>query len=236
MTGRMTIFGLLVIIGLGTMAACVRVGEIQEETMSVPLQGAESAHIKLRLAAGELRIRGAAAAALISGDFRYNIPRWKPAVDQSLIGSKAEILIEQRQSSGLTYGRIRNSWDLEISNRVPLELETSFGAGQADLDLRGLQLSRLDVHTGVGDVAIDLSGERSVSLTGRIKGGIGRGTIYLPSGVGSRVYVDGGLGRVDAPGFMRSDRVYTNDAFGKTAVEIRLEVKAGIGEIDLRLR
>lgn len=69
----------------------------------------------------------------------------------------------------------------------------------------------------------------------KVDGGIGSGKLYLPSEVGVRVRVDGGLGSVNAHGLTKQGGYYVNDAYGRSAVAIEVEVDAGIGSLDLRV-
>ena len=40
----------------------------------------------------------------------------------------------------------------------------------------------------------------------------------------------------DARGLNKNDHIYTNDAYGETEITIDIEIDAGIGSIDLRLK
>jgi hypothetical protein len=117
-----------------------------------------------------------------------------------------------------------------------MDLKVDLGAGESTLNLREFQLKRLDIDMGVGALTLDLSGERSSDLDVKIDGGIGHATIYLPANIGVRAEIDGGLGSIHAPNFHKSHDIFTNDAYGKSAVTIELRVDAGIGSIDLELR
>ncbi|MGB8953682.1 MAG: toast rack family protein [Candidatus Aminicenantales bacterium] len=220
---------------LGCLVACVRVGEMEEESQKIPLGDAESLDIHLRMNAGEMRIQGGTSE-LMDGYFQYNIRRWKPKIEHKIADSKGILTIQQRKSSGIPLGKTRNRWEISFNPHLPLDLEIDFGAGEARLDFQELHLRHLDVHMGVGDLTLNLAGERKFSMNGAIKGGIGHATIYLPQNIGVRVTVDGGIGSVNASGFMKSGETYTNKAFGTTDVSIDLKIKAGIGSIDLKLR
>jgi hypothetical protein len=226
----------ILLAGLSTLFACLKAGETQTTTASVPLDNAESASVKLRLAAGEMKLLGGAIDALMTGFFSFNRKRWEPVVDHRRIGKQVRLTVEQRRSMIISLGRNRNLWDLQFTNRIPLELEISAGAGRAEIDMKGLQVKRLTMHMGAGEIELDLSGERSLSLEGSLNGGVGSAVIYLPTQVGVRLRIDGGLGSVDARGLVKNGNIYTNEAYGKTAATIDLRVHAGIGSIELRQR
>jgi predicted membrane protein len=84
-------------------------------------------------------------------------------------------------------------------------------------------------------VTLDLRGPHARSFRVTIDGGVGSGKIYLPVEVGVRARVHGGLGSVNTRGLVKEGGVYTNEAYGKSAVTIEVEVSAGIGSLDLRV-
>ena len=215
--------------------ACVATGELREETQTVELGKAESVELDLDIGAGELIILGGARE-LMEGYFAYNIDRWKPEIDYSVAGSRGMLKVKQGECHGMPIGNTRNKWEISLSNDVPLDIDVDFGAGEGDLDLRGLILNSVKLDMGVGELTLDLSGEQKQSVDVSIDGGVGSATIYLPVDVGVRVKVDGGIGSVNASGMIKKRDAYVNDAYGKTEVTIDVDVDAGIGSIDLKLK
>jgi hypothetical protein len=209
--------------------------EMRETGKSIPLQGAARAEASFRMSAGEMKLRGGADSDLMTATFRFDRPQWEPRIDHRVSGDVARLDVEQHRS-GFVTGRVRNNWDIRLSDRIPMELNLNLGAGKGVIDLSTLNLTRLDINMGVGDMELDLSGPRTQNLIGRLKGGIGHATLYLPSDIGVRLRIEGGLGSVDAKGFIRDKRIYQNEAYGRTAVSIDLDIEAGIGSIDLRLK
>ncbi len=220
---------------IGGVGGCVAVGELKEETHTVELGEIESAEINLRMGQGELRV-DSGAHELMEGTFLYNVRRWKPDIDYSDFAGKGRLVIRQGRRSGIPVGKTRNRWDISLSDEIPIDLVVDFGAGKGVLDLRGLDLQSLEIDMGVGDLTVDLSGDLEQDLDVTIDGGIGSAKVYLPENIGVRVNVDKGIGSVHARGMMKSGNFYTNEAFGKTETTIDIEIDAGIGSIDLRLK
>jgi len=220
---------------LTAATACVKVGERHEINKSIPLDNAQSLEVDLRMSAGELQL-GGGAAGLMDGRFQTNIERWKPKIQYNLDGSRGRLTIEQRRNSGFSLGRAENTWDVRLNDKIPIDLRARFGAGEAKLILGTLNIQDLDLKMGVGDLTLDMAGYGQKGFRGRFKGGIGHASLYLPQNIGVRVTVHGGLGSIDASGFNVDHRVYTNDAYGKSEATIDLEIDAGIGSLDLRLR
>lgn len=225
----------ILILFIGGVGACVPAGELKEENLTVQLGEAETVELDLDMGSGKLKLQGGALE-LMEVYFAYNIKRWKPEVDYDIIGTRGMLEIKQGESSGIPVGKTRNTWEISLSNDVPIAVKVDFGAGEGKLDFSELILESLDVDMGVGDLTIDLTGEPKKDLDVDIEGGVGSATIYLPENIGVRVDIDGGIGSINARDFNKSGHIYTNDAFGKTDVSIDIKVDAGIGSIDLELK
>jgi predicted membrane protein len=65
---------------------------------------------------------------------------------------------------------------------------------------------------------------------------VGKLTIYLPSDVGVMVDVELGIAAIDTRGLQKDGNTYTNDAYGESAVTLRIEIEGGIGDIRLEVR
>ncbi|MCX6567864.1 MAG: toast rack family protein [Candidatus Aminicenantes bacterium] len=233
-SSRMRI-GLTILVFAALVAACDEPREVMKDTQMVALQGATRAEVGLHMNAGELRVRGADQEALLEAAFEYNRDRDRPVVEYRRLGDKGTLQVRRARRNSIPFGRVRNRWDLILSTAVPIDLDIDLGAGQSDIDLRGLKLERVKLDMGVGEMTLDLQGPHQESFNVKIDGGVGSGKIYLPSEVGVRVKVDGGLGSIEAHGLTKQGGSYVNEADGKSAVAIEIEIDAGIGSLDLRV-
>jgi hypothetical protein len=220
------------IVLIAGIAACTAVGDLNEETKTVQLGEAKSVELRLEMGAGELKLQGGAQE-LLEGYFRYNVADWKPKIEYSVVGNQGILKVSQGSSRAIPVGKKRNHWDISLKNDVPLDVEVKFGAGQGNLDLRGLTLNSLEIEMGVGELIVDLTGERKKDLEVSIEGGIGSGTVFLPHDIGVRAKVEKGIGAVNARGLSKNGSIYTNDAYGKAEIRIDIDIEAGIGSIDL---
>lgn len=226
---------ILILAAIGLVSACDEPRDVRTETQTVALEGATRAEVGLHMNAGELRVRGADQEALLEASFEYNRDRDRPVVDYRRFGDKGTLQVRRSRRNSIPFGRVRNRWDINLSKAVPLDLDIDLGAGQSDIDLRGLKLQRVEIDMGVGEMTLDLQGPHQESFNVKIDGGVGSGKIYLPSEVGVRVKVDGGIGSVDAHGLTKQGGSYVNEAYGKSAVVIEVDIDAGIGSLDLRV-
>lgn len=238
MQGRNTKPGLLAVMAtLVVVSACtignVPIGELETETKSVELGDAKAVRVEIHMGAGELKV-GGGAAKLLDADFAYNVARWRPEVDYTVTDGQGRLEIRQPATGG-SMGRMRYEWDLRLKNSVPMEMSVELGAGRADLTLGGLTLSSLDLKMGAGETVVDLTGDWKNDLRARIRGGVGKATLRLPRDVGVRVHAEGGIGAINAHDLKKDGGAYVNEAFGKSDVTLNVDVKGGVGEINLEL-
>ncbi len=59
--------------------------------------------------------------------------------------------------------------------------------------------------------------------------------MLVPSEVGVRGRAEGGLGKIDAEGFQREGEAYVNDAYGDSDVSLDVDVRGGVGTINLEV-
>jgi hypothetical protein len=230
--------GLLIssaLLSLTFLSAC-NIGEVATgptETVPVSVEAGDSDHanVELNMAAGELTVTGGANK-LVQGNLEYNVPQMKPQVTTSSNGDHTAVTV--RQSGGNhTFGKTRNVWDLQLSNKVLLDLAVNCGAGQARLDLGSVRLRELEVHMGAGQVDLNLTGEPKHDYEVTIHGGVGQATVRLPQGVGIFATAHGGIGSINVTGLDKEGDHWQNDLYDKAKVNVKINVEGGIGEIRL---
>jgi hypothetical protein len=229
---------LLVIVAL-FMGSCgaqeQQVGEMQRESQAMDLENVKSVRAHLTMGAGELKV-SSAADAMMEADFSYNVADWKPEVSYDVNGESGELSVEQGNSEGVRLGGdARNEWDLRFNDEVPTDLVVEMGAGESDLDLDSLTLTGLDLEMGAGETTVDLTGDYGRGFDASIEGGVGEATVLVPSEVGVRVRAEGGLGKINAEGFRREGQAYVNDAYGDSHVTLDVDVRGGVGQINLEV-
>ena len=245
------VVGLLAIMAIVLLATgCVEIvdveiGDLHTESPSVELGGAESVHTEIEMVAGGLKVTGGADE-LLNADFTYNVAAWKPEIKYSVSESQGTLIVQPPEErhrktyvENLPYDfdwdRFRNEWDLRLSSDVLMNLSVNLGAGEGNLELGRLNLTKLDIETGVGEVTVDLIGDWKNDLDADIAAGAGKLSLRLPSDVGTRLEVDVGVGRINAPDLTREGNVYINDAYGKSDVTLSIDIEGGVGEINLEL-
>jgi len=248
---------LLATIGCSLIGPAAEVGELRTKSESVPLGDAESVHVEINMAAGELAISGGAND-LMEADFTYNVEELEPEVDY-----REGQLVVRTPDAGLRIGSLWNlddyryEWDLRFNDDVPMEMKVEVAAGKANLHLGSLSLASVEIGTGasevevdladsssltslnidagVGQTTVDLSGDWQDDLDANISSGVGELSVRLPPRVCVRVEVDEGLGEVRTQGLANDGGVYVNDACGSSDVTLRIDVSAGVGAVNLEV-
>lgn len=210
------------------------VGETRTTSQSIPLGQQKSVDVEIKMGAGELSVESGSSD-LMDADFTYNVDAWKPEVRYDANGPRGILTIEQPSGSHNFRGRTRYNWDIRLNRQVPMEMNVDMGAGKSNLELAGLNLNRFALNAGAGEADIDLDGAWQHDLTAVIHGGVGKVTLHLPSDVGVRATIHGGLGAVHANEFSKNGDTYTNSAFGKSKVNLEIQVEGGLGEVNLQL-
>jgi hypothetical protein len=207
-------------------------GSVHHESRTVERQGAQSVRASLDAGAGQLNI-GGGSSHLLDADFNYSESYGNPRVDYNVSNGVGDLSVSQDGDHTHFVGVSHNEWNLRFGNDVPLELKINMGAGQGQLRLRDVPVTRLDVEMGAGQFDVDLTGDRKKDLDADIQGGVGQATIRLPKNVGVVAHASGGIGAVNAHGLKHDGDEYTNDAYGKTPATIHLNVQGGVGEVSL---
>jgi len=217
------------------LASCVvehNAGPLQYDTKTIDAEGAQSAHVELSMGAGELRITDGAQQ-LARADFSYNVPAWKPEVRYTKSGDRGDLRISQPETHSAHLGNTRYSWEVQLNNKIPMDLNIQFGAGKARLNLGSLQLRGVQLHMGVGEADLDLRGVPKHSYDVAVDGGVGQATIRVPSDAGVYAEAHGGIGSIEVHGLRKVDDHWESDAYTRAENKIRLEVHGGIGEIKI---
>ena len=231
---KVIIFGSLVI-GLLALSACdevrrtVKTGPLETSSLVLNKDKVERADVELNISAGELKIQGGSDK-LIDGNFSFNVPDWRPQVRSSVNGLHAAITVQQPTGAG-AIGDQKNIWELELNDKVLLDLALHCGAGEAKMNLGSLNLRSLQVRMGAGQVDLDLTGHPTRDYEVDISGGVGQATIHLPEGVGIRAEAHGGLGSINVSGLEKKGDHYENDLYDSAKVNVTVKVNGGIGEI-----
>lgn len=226
---------LLSAIGFGVMQ--IFASEKKHELL-VEKDDAKQLDVNLEFGAGDFTLTGGSDE-WFSGTANYNHRKLKPEVKYKSKRDRGVITVVQNE--GINFGfdnfrNIRNNWDVEITDQVPVNLNVDLGATEALLDLRGVQLHSLKIDSGVGDSTLDLSGETKSGYKAKIDVGVGDFTIFVPENYGVKVTATKGIGQVNVPNLTsKGNGIYVNDTYnGKDYIDLTIDM--GVGNVDVIMK
>jgi hypothetical protein len=209
-----------------------------DETKTVSVSGSTKLIADIEQGVGELTLRSPVGSAPeVNADFVFAPEAWRPEVSSSVEGSSTRVRIVQPTSSNFNpFAYTRNTWVVSLPAAIPTDLTLKMGAGNADVDLHGVDLVALSVEMGAGNLTLDLTGLRTTDLTARVKFGVGNVTVRLPRSVGIRVvFEEKGVGNMTFDGLRSQGDTYVNDLYAGTGPKIDIVVSRGAGNVTFAL-
>lgn len=231
--GRSNLGTWIGIVGVVLIVALVLVGpslgwassaDVKTASYSEPLGDTTAAQIIISPSVAETVIQPLTASNVL---FEANL-RYLGEVEYSAEGG-SEKVIEIKQPNqpvnvsfwdfGVFHSEQDLRWNIGLNPNVPLALDVNGGVSNARLDLAELDITRLNVNTGVGSIDLSLpatgslynvtlnGGTGSINVTVEagaavdfdIRGGVGSVTIDVPDDAAVRVDASTGVGGIDIP-------------------------------------
>ena len=204
------------------------VGAVIHEHHVVERAAAAGARVEIDMSAGELDVKSGAAK-LLEGDFDFNVPVLKPVIAYAVDGGTGTLKVSQ----GSTSGNYENSWRLSLDETTPVDLSVTLKAGDAKLVVGRLNLRRLTIRLGAGDLVVDLRGTPTRSYSVSVQAGAGDTTIHLPARVGISASTTGLIGDSNVTGLEKRDGRWINPRAEGSSVTIDLQVAHAIGDLKI---
>ena len=228
-------FGLAALSAVLILSGCnntILANNESDDEIVVEKDRAKELEVVLNFGAGKMDVAGGADE-WVNGNAIYEPEKMKPEVSYDLSGKVGKVDISQPDHFKL--GKMKNEWDLKISEDAPVDLVVNAGASDTNLDLKGIQLSNLEVNAGVGEITVDLGGDWKESFDVRISSGVGKMTVILPKDTGVRVRSQKGIGSSSFENLIsKGDGVYVNEAYEDAKVKIDLDADLGVGEVTFK--
>lgn len=209
---------------------------LNSEQISQSLEGASAARLTIAPAVGSLRLTAMNSPdGLVSGTVR-RVGNETITSSYDVTGGTAVYTI--RGTGGVfpnfpAGGGSQWNWDLALSSEVPIDLESSMGAGQSLIDLSGLDIQDLNVNLGVGETTVVLPDQGQ--FEGKVEGAIGQIVIRIPRGMAVRIQANTAIANINVPSeFVRQNDTYTSPGFDGAQNRIELQLGQAIGNIEVR--
>jgi hypothetical protein len=205
----------------GVTIAETPVGTLQTERISVPAPDAEAATVNLTFGASDSFQLRPGAEGLVEGSVQYNVDQLKPTVTTA----GGEVTIDQHARGLNLSNKVRNEWDLRLSDAVPMSLNVSAGAFKGDYDLGGLRLRALSVSQGAAESTYDFGKPNPEPMNG----------LSFSSGAASAKLTNLANANAASMNFDIGAGDYTLDFGGALARSTAVEIQAGASSLTIRV-
>ncbi len=225
------LFGLVWVIGGGLPALGGQT--LPGEAIYQELGSAKMAEISLSPATGRLTLAASQDhTALIAGEVHL-ANRNDIRSDYQRKGDAAVYTLRSHSTAALPGSN--RGWDLDITPEIPLDLDISMGAGEIDLNLAELQISKLGTSQGVGNLLLILPD--GATLQADINQAIGKISILVPKDSAVRIEVSKALSTLDVPStFEKLGDYYYSPGYEQSIIKIDLNISQAIGSIQIQIK
>ena len=230
--------------GVGTAWGLAAAGEgpvIHRQAIAVNTGNATAARLELQVAAGTLTLDAEAPPdLLLAGELESRTTGDTYSISEAQRPGGRSV-IRLNNAAGREYSIFpgqapSEEWTLHLTPHIPTEIRVDAGAAEIDLDLRNLDLQRLEIKAGAADIDVVMpaaAGKTEAS----IEVGAASLRITVPEGVAARIVVDAGLSsiQVDEGRFaqLKGD-VYTSPDFARAANRLDITIDAGASHVEIR--
>jgi hypothetical protein len=211
-------------------------GHVPEtKTLSIPLEGASSAEVKIRHGAGKLTVKSSPdMSKLAEGCFEGGVV---DTVRQE--GSRTRLMLQAGEADlflGIPgpSGFKGWNWDIALNRTIPMELNIKNGASETCLDLSDLKVSDLIFETGASSSDINLPAAAGFTRV-TVKSGAASVKIHLPEGVAGRIRTQSGLASVNINNvrFPNNGQVCETPGYETAANRAEIFIETGVGSIEV---
>jgi hypothetical protein len=206
--------------------------QVEGQSISIPLENARSARIKLDHGAGRLNIHsGASASEVLSGVFGAEMD-YKSRID----GDQIDVKLRNSNQFWAWYPGQSLDWDIRLNGSIPLNLKLDSGASSSTLDLTDLKVIDLDIDTGASSTEVTLPANAGNTRVD-IDTGASSLNVRIPTGVAARIRIKSGVAsvNVDSNRFPRIEGGLYQSADYPTAVNrADITIDAGVGSIEIK--
>ncbi len=222
------LFGIWLLIGALSRGRNTTEGQ----TVSIPLENARSARIKLDHGAGRLNVRGGASTTeVLNGVFGSEV-EYKSRLE----ADQLEVKVRNSPHFWAWYPGQNLDWDIRLNGNVPLNLKIDSGASSSTLDLSDLKVVDLDIDTGASSTEVILPANAGNTRVD-IDTGASSLNVRIPMGVAGRIRVKSGVAavNVDSNRFPRVEGgLYQSADYATAANRADITIDAGVGSIEVK--
>lgn len=200
------------------------------EQVSIPLEGATSASIRLDHAAGKLTLRsGAGPNEIVNGLVSDEL-----SIKSLVEAGRMDVRLRPSQQAWGWWPGDSLDWDIRLNREIPLSLKIDSGASTSILDLSDLKVTDLKINTGASSTVLTLPAS-SGTTRADIDTGASSLKVNIPAGVAAKIQVKSGIASVNVDArFPRiTSGLYQSSDYDTAANRVDMTIDAGVGSIEI---
>lgn len=197
--------------------------ELQTFTASRRIGREQDLRVQVTYGAGRFTVGAAPSGTLYRMRLRYDEDVFEPVAEYA--SGTLHLGVDSRERGRLRLGKEeRGELQVDLAQAVPMDLSLDFGAGRANVDLGGLSLTALDVHTGAAEARIDVSRPNPTTMAkAELQVGAADFTVRRLGNLNAKqIEVNAGVGDVHL------------DLTGEWRQDAQVSVNMGVGSLELR--
>lgn len=207
------------------------------EEVSIPLEGANRAEVRIRHGAGRLSIRGGAGPqVLTAGSFSGGLNHREQRRGETLdVEMRVPEDIWFRGGGPWIFGPWSPiNWDMRLSSDIPMLVDLETGAGENRIDLSTVKAEEINLKTGASSSDLTLPANAGRTKV-KISSGAAAVVIRVPDGVAANISVQSGLAgiKIDERRFPRSGSGYTSPDYTQAPNVAEIKVETGVGSVEI---
>jgi hypothetical protein len=201
------------------------------ESVQLPLENINRADVTLSPATGKITVQGTSdTTALIIGNFRKTKTDKVEEISSVENNSAAYTL----RSQGGFYNPVLtndnlSTWEVELTQAIPISLDFSLGVGAADLILTKVQLEHLKVRMAIGQTTVLLPEGK---YEADIDGAIGEIVLKVPADLPVRIIATHGMSGFEVRGdLIKNGNVLTTRSYAGATERVEVRVNQAMGNL-----
>ncbi|MFN8530652.1 MAG: hypothetical protein U0670_18765 [Anaerolineae bacterium] len=199
--------------------------EIKSGAFEADIAGGTAARVRIDLSVGETTIKALEtegklieANLIYVGDIRFSAETNDEGVRVVSLSQSAGAKQWFRGALGWIGSKRQLRWDVGLSAALPMDLDIRGGVGESVIDLRGLNLTKLHVSGGAGEMKLLIpAGKYETSLDC----GVGEIKLTVQAGAEVDLTIGGGVGELNV--------------IVEPGATIATKIRGGVGEVDVQV-
>lgn len=229
--GYFWVFALMLVGVWLIVGALTRSAKRTGEQVTVSLEGASSARLKLDHGAGRLKLHaGAAPGNLLDGECSPG-----PVIKTVIEGEQMKVKIKNVSDFWMWVPGESRDWDLSLAGNIPLILDIDSGASTSTLDLRDLKVSELDLNTGASTTDITLPASAGLTRV-KVDSGAARLCIRIPEGVAAQIRIKSGMASINVNSRFPKvgNNLYLSPDYANASNRADITIETGMATVEIK--